>query len=158
MTKRSTTDKRSKTSEFAAGLQELVSSEEKAAFSPRVLAEASNPRNVGRLQNANAQASFKGPCGDTMEFHLRIASGRVKKISFMTDGCGASIATGSMLTRLVGGKSLKAAAALTENRLLEALGGLPKEHRHCAKLAVTTLRMALAGYTDTKKKTKSGRK
>ena len=101
------------------------------------------PANFGPLKGANANARFTGPCGDTMEFWLRIDSDRIVRATFTTDGCGASIASGSMAASLAEETSVAQAAQLEPEIILERLGGLPEDHLHCPILAITTLRAAL---------------
>jgi len=96
-----------------------------------------------RLAACDAKAVFRGPCGDTMEIYLTLDGERVAHASFMTDGCGVSVACGSMLAKMATGLSLAEAAAIEADHLREALDGLPPDHRHCADLAVRTLRMAI---------------
>ncbi|MBU4221554.1 MAG: iron-sulfur cluster assembly scaffold protein, partial [Euryarchaeota archaeon] len=91
----------------------------------------------------DAFAILTGWCGDTMEIYLMVEHEIVADITFMTDGCGATIACGSMLTSMVKGKSLDEAEAITEDYLIAALEGLPEENLHCAHLAIITLRDAL---------------
>lgn len=115
-------------------------------FSLTAIDHAQRPRNLGPLSNFNAHARVTGPCGDTMEFWLLVMDGRLEKVSFITDGCGSSCACGSMATCLVEGKNLEEAAALDEQDILSALGGLPEDFLHCALLAATTLKAACEDY------------
>ena len=124
---------------FVETLQEEIYREEEAIYSREVIQEYRNPQNVGRMLDPDASAVLTGPCGDTMEFYLKIEEGRVKDIQFMTDGCGPSIACGSKLTKMVKGKTVDGVKTITQEDLLIALGGLPDESKHCAKLAVDTL-------------------
>ncbi len=104
------------------------------------------PVNFGPLKGASANARFTGPCGDTMEYWLEINNGRVLRATFTTDGCDASIASGSLAARLVEGKTLEHAGQLEPETILSQLGGLPEDHQHCPVLAVKTLRAALQDY------------
>jgi len=104
------------------------------------------PANFGPLRGANANARITGPCGDTMEFWLRIENERVAQATFTTDGCGHSIISGSLAARLAEGKAVSEAAAISHDDVLEAVGGLPEESRHCALLAANTLKAALSDY------------
>jgi nitrogen fixation NifU-like protein len=115
-----------------------------ARYSEQVLDHAIRPRHVGGLSNADAYAVLDGLCGDRMEFYLRVAAGSIDALSFTTDGCGPTIACGSMLSTIVLGKSLQDAGAVSPADLIAALGGLPEESEHCADLAVQTLRQAIA--------------
>ena len=94
------------------------------------------------MKDFDGNARITGPCGDTMEFWVKLTDGKVERVSFITTGCGPSLASGSATTVLAGGKSLEAAAALRQQDVLEALGGLPKDSEHCALLSVTTLKAA----------------
>jgi nitrogen fixation NifU-like protein len=83
-----------------------------------------------------------GPCGDTMEFWVTVEEGYVKRVSFTTDGCGSSLACGSMATTLCRGRQIGEAMEIAQADILQALGGIPAESEHCALLAVSTLRAA----------------
>src|SRR4030065_1391926 len=100
---------------------------------------ASDPYNLGAIDDFNGNAKITGPCGDTMEFWLDVQNGKIQKISFITDGCDPSLASGSMATCLVEGKSLAEAKAVSRQDILKSLGGLPKDFENCALLAPTTL-------------------
>jgi nitrogen fixation NifU-like protein len=109
-------------------------------------AHAMAPRNYGTMESCQGNARITGPCGDTMEFWLGVRDGKVERISFITTGCGPSLASGSMTTTLAEGKSIADAAALRQKDVLDALQGLPAESEHCALLAVSTLRAACDDY------------
>lgn len=115
-------------------------------LSPTVLDHALRPRNSGGLSNFNGHARITGACGDTMEFWLLIRDGKVEKVRFTTDGCGWSRACGSMTACLAEGKSIGDAAAIGQQDILRALGGLPPEVEHCALLAANTLKAACDDY------------
>ncbi len=100
------------------------------------------PRSYGSLDDFHGNARITGPCGDTMEFWLTVNDGKVERVSFITTGCGPSLASGSMTTTLAEGKSIGDVMALRQKDVLDALEGLPKESEHCALLAVNTLRAA----------------
>ncbi|MBN1538912.1 MAG: iron-sulfur cluster assembly scaffold protein [Candidatus Thermoplasmatota archaeon] len=128
-------------------IEKRIRKDEERRFSDIVLREARNPHNMGRIEVPDSRASVTGPCGDTMEFSLMIRDGRIEDIRFMTDGCGSSIACGSITTRMVLGKSLEYAKKITALEILDELGGLPEENRHCAKLAADTLLKAIRSLT-----------
>lgn len=107
---------------------------------------AENPRNLGPLPAFNGHARITGPCGDTMEFWIMVRTGQVHRASFTTDGCGHSKACGSMATSLAQGRSLEEASVLSQQDILEALGGLAEEHEHCALLASNTLKLACENF------------
>ena len=127
-------------------IQSGIEDEEAKRFSPKVLREARNPSNVGRLGSPHSIASMTGDCGDTMEFSLIIREDRIEEIRFLTDGCGSSIACGSVTTRIAKGKTIKEARMISERDILDLLGGLPDENEHCARLAAKTLHKALDLY------------
>jgi nitrogen fixation NifU-like protein len=122
--------------------------------SPQVIEHACNPRNLRRMEGPDACQTVTGPCGDTMEIYLRVGTmgtheereERIEEITFMTDGCESALACGSMLTTMARGMSLEEAGHIEPDDLLDALGGPPEASAHCATLAVTTLREAIAGW------------
>jgi nitrogen fixation NifU-like protein len=120
--------------------------QERAIYSTKVIDHAHNPRNLGLIDRPDAHKILRGPCGDTMEIYLRLDKERISDVTFMTDGCGPSIACGSMLTTMVQGISLEEASTIEPEDLLAALDGLPEGSAHCAKLAVNTLREAIANW------------
>ncbi|HUV83290.1 MAG TPA: iron-sulfur cluster assembly scaffold protein [archaeon] len=124
-------------------LQRDVNEQALMTFSEKVVEEYNSPKNIGKMEKPDAYAILKGWCGDTMEMYLKMEYEIVADISFMTDGCGATIACGSMLTSMVKGKSIDVAEAITEDDLIAALEGLPEENLHCAHLVVITLENAL---------------
>ena len=128
---------------FVKDLQRQIIEEARAVYSDRVIKEFSNPKNVGRLAKPDAHATVQGWCGDTMEIYLRLDGAKIEEASFMTDGCGPTVACGSVLTTMVKGMSLKEAEGISPQRLIDALDGLPEESVHCAELALTTLRKAI---------------
>jgi nitrogen fixation NifU-like protein len=130
---------------WVAALQEEILKREQAMFSAKVLAEARQPHNLGVMDDFDGYGLVVGPCGDTMEVFVQFNGERIESASFMTDGCGPTVACGSMLTRMVQGKSPAEAAAIEAADVILALDGLPPEHIHCATLAVNTLHQAIAG-------------
>ncbi len=114
-------------------------------YSARVMEEATNPRNMRRMPDPDAVGIIHGGCGDTMEIYLRLDADQIKAATFMTDGRESAIACANLLCTMVQGLSLKEAAQISADDLIEALGGLPEAKRHCARLTVNTLRSALAG-------------
>ena len=122
-----------------------------AGYSPVVIDHAQNPRNVGNIPDADGFASVTGSCGDTMEIWLRVRNGTIANATFWTDGCGTSIAAGSMVTELARGKGAAEALKITPDDVLKALGGLPEDSVHCALLAADTLKEAIRDYLAFKK-------
>jgi nitrogen fixation protein NifU and related proteins len=116
-------------------------------YNEKVVDHFSNPRNVGELTDADAigeNGSFK--CGDTMKIYLKIEDGRIKDVRFQTYGCGAAIASSSMLTEMVKGKTLDEALGITNQDVADELGGLPPLKLHCSNLAADALHNAIANY------------
>jgi nitrogen fixation NifU-like protein len=138
-----------KTSDFDRMVEELqreIVEQEQALYSDKVIEEAHNPRNLGRMPEPDTHGLVHGWCGDTMEICLRLNGERIKEATFMTDGCGATLACGSVLTQMVTGVSLDEASEISPEDLLSALDGLPKENVHCAELAVSTLQNAIFNW------------
>ena len=116
-------------------------------YSEKVLDHFSNPRNVGEIENANAVGQVGNPkCGDIMKMYMRIEDDIIKEVSFKTFGCGAAVATSSMATEMVKGKSIKEALELTNRAVAEALDGLPPQKLHCSVLAEEAIKSAIADY------------
>jgi len=127
-------------------LQEMVMADARKVYSDTVIDHAMNPRNVGDIPDADGFARVTGPCGDTMEIWLKVKNGNIGKATFFTDGCGPSIASGSMVTETIKGKSITNVQKITQRDVLDTLGGLPEESEHCALLAVNTLKAAIRDY------------
>lgn len=119
---------------------------EMEGFSEVARDHATQPRNYGALKEFDGHARVTGPCGDTMEFWLAIENGKVKTVSFITDGCSSSLACGSMATCLAEGKAIEDVLDLRQKDILDALGGFPSEFEHCALLSVNTLQAACENY------------
>jgi nitrogen fixation NifU-like protein len=135
-----------KTNDFdrwVVALQEAILESEQAMFSAKVLAAARQPQNMGAMLEPDGHALLFGACGDSMEMFVRLDGPRIQMATFMTDGCGPTVACGSMLTTMARGKAPDEAAAIRAVDLVAALDGLPQEHVHCASLAVNTLRLAI---------------
>lgn len=116
-------------------------------YSEKVMDHFANPRNVGELEDANAIGQVGNPvCGDIMKIYMKIENNVIEKISFKTFGCGAAIATSSMSTELVKGKTVDEALQLTNKAVAEALDGLPPQKLHCSVLAEEGIRACLADY------------
>ena len=126
--------------------EELIKAEMRKTYSEAVVEHSMNPRNLGKLEDADGFARVTGPCGDTMEVWLKINDNTITDINFMTDGCGTSIASGSMVTEMAKGKSIGEALKISQQDILNALGGLPEESEHCALLSVNTLKAAIKDY------------
>jgi nitrogen fixation NifU-like protein len=115
-------------------------------YSERFKEELFNPKNIGKIEDANSQVSITGVCGDTVEMYLTIKDGRIDDIKFMTDGCGATIACASYVARAVKGKTIEDALLMKPEDVDSYFEGLPDESKHCAKLSIDTLKAALNRY------------
>ena len=129
-------------------LEAAIQKEEKELYSERTLEEAYNPKNVGVLDDPDGYARITGPCGDTMQIHLKIADAKIVDCKFITDGCGPSTASGSAVTEMAKGKTIEDALLIQDKDILAVLDGLPEESIHCPVLAVNTLRAAIEDYKD----------
>lgn len=137
--------------ELIASIEGTISKEESEIYTEKTLEEAYNPKNVGELKNPDGAARVIGPCGDTMQMHIKVDGDYIKDSKFITDGCGASIACGSVVTEMVKGKAIEEAFNVEDKGILSILGGLPEENLHCPVLAVNTLRASLENYNNKKR-------
>ena len=131
---------------FVEWLERKTEDVARGEFSDKVVSEFLDPSNLERLSDPDARAIVTGPCGDTMEIYLLLDGEIIRHASFMTDGCGPTVACGSMLTKMLRGMRLADARSLEPRQLREALDGLPPESEHCADLAIVTLRGAIADH------------
>ena len=116
-------------------------------YSEKVMDHFSNPRNVGEVENPNAEGQVGNQkCGDIMKMTMRIEDGVITDVKFKTFGCGAAIATSSMATEMVKGKTIEEALKLTNKAVMEALDGLPPVKVHCSVLAEQAIKAALSDY------------
>ena len=116
-------------------------------YSEKVMEHFSNPRNVGEIENADGVGTVgNAKCGDIMKMFLEVEDGVIKDVKFKTFGCGAAIATSSMATEMIKGKTLKEALKLTNKAVAEALGGLPEVKMHCSLLAEEAVKAAIDDY------------
>ncbi|NIO68237.1 MAG: Fe-S cluster assembly scaffold protein NifU [Anaerolineae bacterium] len=116
-------------------------------YSELVIEHFQNPRNVGIIEEADGVGKMGSPvCGDLMEIYIRVDNNHISDIKFRTFGCGAAIASGSMASEMIKGKSLAEAEALTDEDVAQALGGLPEKKMHCSNLAASTLHKAIEDY------------
>ena len=131
--------------------EELVRAKMLEVYSETAVEHAMNPRNIGDLADADGCAKVTGSCGDTMQLWLKLKGDTIQQATFLTDGCGTSIASGSMVTELAKGKKLGQAHKISQQDVLDALGGLPEESEHCALLAADTLKAAIRDCLELKK-------
>lgn len=116
-------------------------------YTDKVMEHFNNPRNVGEVEDCNAEGTVGNPkCGDIMKITMRIENDRIEDVKFKTFGCGAAVATSSMATELVKGKTIQEALGLTNRAVVEALEGLPPQKIHCSVLAEEAVKSAIADY------------
>jgi nitrogen fixation NifU-like protein len=116
-------------------------------YTEKVMDHFSNPRNVGEIEDANGVGEVgNATCGDIMKIFLKVERDRILDIKFKTFGCGAAIATSSMVTEMVKGKTIDEALEITNQAVAEALDGLPPQKMHCSNLAADALHRAIEDY------------
>ena len=116
-------------------------------YSEKVLDHFANPRNVGEIENADGIGEVgNSKCGDIMKMYVKVEDGTISDVKFKTFGCGAAIATSSMATELIKGKSVDEALQLTNKAVMEALDGLPPVKVHCSVLAEEAIKAAVSDY------------
>ena len=116
-------------------------------YSEKVMDHFSNPRNVGEIENADGIGQVGNPkCGDIMKMYLKIENNIIVDAKFKTFGCGAAVATSSMATELVVGKTIEEALNITNKAVAEALDGLPPVKMHCSNLAEEAIKSAIDDY------------
>jgi len=121
-------------------------------YSAKVMDHFQNPRNVGEIENPDGVGHVGNPvCGDIMELYIKVEDNHIVDAKFKTFGCGAAIATSSMITELVKGKSLEEAEKISKRTVAEALDGLPPNKMHCSNLAADALQKAIEDYRSRKK-------
>jgi nitrogen fixation NifU-like protein len=116
-------------------------------YSEKVMEHFQNPRNVGEIEDADGVGEIGNPvCGDIMKLYIKVKDNRILDAKFQTFGCGAAIATSSMVTELVKGKTLEEAEKISRDTVAEALDGLPPIKMHCSNLAADALHKAIEDY------------
>jgi nitrogen fixation NifU-like protein len=121
--------------------------ETQAPYGPIVMDHFMNPRNVGDMAEPDGEGCIGSPvCGDVMKMAIRIDDGRISEVRFKTFGCCAAIASSSIATELIKGKTIDEALKITNAQVVEALGGLPEPKIHCSVLAEQALRRAIDDY------------
>jgi len=128
-------------------------------YSNKVMDHFKNPRNVGEIENPDGVGHVGNPvCGDIMELYIKVKDGIIVDAKFKTFGCGAAIATSSMVTEIVKGKSLKEALKTSNKTVAEALDGLPAVKMHCSVLAEEALKLAIENYLSKSNKKRDSNK
>ncbi len=127
-------------------------------YSEQVMEHFKNPRNVGEIENPDGMGHVgNAVCGDVMELYIRVEDGIIVDAKFKTFGCGAAIATSSMVTELVKGKKVEEALKISNRAVAEALGGLPAIKMHCSVLAEEALKSAVDDYLNKSKEDQNER-
>ncbi|HPQ79730.1 MAG TPA: Fe-S cluster assembly scaffold protein NifU [Candidatus Dojkabacteria bacterium] len=122
-------------------------------YSQKVMDHFMNPRNVGSIENPDGVGEVGNPrCGDIMRIYLKIDNDVITDIKFQTFGCGAAVATSSMITEMVKGKNIEEALKISNQNVAEALGGLPPVKMHCSNLAAQALKAAIDNYLKNEEK------
>ncbi len=138
--------------DFIDGLQDQIYQETRAAYGDLAFERWQNLLYLGPMEDPDGFARITGSCGDTMEIFLKFQNGRVLAASFQTDGCGTSAVCGSFASEMALNKTPDEVLEVTGEKILEILGGFPKEDEHCAFLAAETLQEALNNYMIKQKK------
>ncbi len=122
---------------------------ERPVYTEKALEHFRNPRNVGQIEKPDGKGVFGDPgCGDYIEVTIRVdeKEDRLADVKFLVHGCAGAIATSSVMTELAMGKTFAEALSLTDDDIVEVLGGLPKKKRHCSLLGIQALQQAMANY------------
>ena len=121
-------------------------------YTEKVMDHFRNPRNMGEISDADGVGTVGNPvCGDVMTIYIKVKKEKIKDIKFKTFGCGAAVATSSMVTELAKGKTLEEAKQITRANVADELGGLPPVKMHCSNLAADALHAAIEDYCNKKK-------
>ncbi|MBW1703832.1 MAG: iron-sulfur cluster assembly scaffold protein [Deltaproteobacteria bacterium] len=132
--------------DFVQDLQNRIYDETREAYGDIAFERWLNPLYNGSIDNPDGYGRVTGSCGDTMQIFLKFENDRIKEASFQTDGCGSSAVCGSFAAEMALGKNPDEITEITGEKILEKLGGLPKEDEHCAFLSAETLQEALHEY------------
>lgn len=120
-----------------------------ALYTETVMDHFRNPRNAGEMKDADGIGEVgNAKCGDIMKIYLRIENNIIKDVKFETFGCGSAIASSSMATEMIKGRTIEEALAVTNRQVVEALGGLPAHKLHCSVLAEEAVKAAIKNYYD----------
>ena len=118
-------------------------------YSEKVMDHSRNPRNVGEIENPDGVGQVgNAKCGDIMKMYLKIRDNVIQDVKFETFGCGSAIASSSMATEMIKGKTIDQALAVTNRQVVDALGGLPAHKLHCSVLAEESIKSAIKDYYD----------
>jgi len=121
--------------------------EETGPYNPVVMDHLKHPRNKGEIENPDGVGEAQNPvCGDTMRLSIKVETGRIIEAKFLTFGCGAAIASSSITTEMIKGKTTDEALLISDQMIADALGGLPPSKVHCSVLAEKAIRAAVSDY------------
>ncbi len=124
-------------------------------YTEKVMDHFKNPRNMGEIPDADGVGTVGNPvCGDMMTIYIKVKDNRIEDIKFKTFGCGAAVATSSMVTEIAKGKTLEEAMKITRASVADSLGGLPPVKMHCSNLAADALHAAIEDYSKRQKEVK----
>jgi nitrogen fixation NifU-like protein len=124
-------------------------------YTEKVMDHFRNPRNMGEIPDADGVGTVGNPvCGDLMTIYIKVKDDRIEDVKFKTFGCGAAVATSSMVTEIAKGKTLEEAMSITRASVAESLGGLPPVKMHCSNLAADALHAAIEDYYKKQKEVK----
>ncbi|ATW27967.1 Fe-S cluster assembly scaffold protein NifU [Candidatus Formimonas warabiya] len=116
-------------------------------YNQTVMDHFENPRNVGEIPDASGVGEVGNiTCGDILRVYIKVNEGKLEDVKYMTFGCGAAVASGSMMTELAKGKTIDEAMEITNNSVAEALNGLPPQKKHCSNLAADALHKAIEDW------------
>lgn len=138
--------------EFVNNLQQEIFDDARKALGEKGFHRWRNPKFAGRMDPCDAHGRIKGICGDTMEMFFRIRDGRITEGAYITDGCASSGVSGSFAVELAIGKTLEQASDITGEDVLNTIGRLPEEDRHCAFLAAETIQDAIRDHMNASRK------
>lgn len=133
------------TDEFDELEKEILETMRKV-YSETVIDHAMNPRNAGKIPNPDGFGSTASACGETMEIRFKAKDGKITDAAFWTNGCSTTVACGSLASELIKGEDVAQALAISQNDILEGLGGLPEGNQHCALLAANAVKAAVLDY------------
>jgi nitrogen fixation NifU-like protein len=142
--------------DFAAGLQSQIFEDTRKTYGEEISSRWRQPKFMGKMTNATCMGRVTGTCGDSIEIYLRVENDRIREASFFTEGCGISVACGSVAAELAIGKDVDEVASIGGDTILEVLRGLPDAERHCAFLAANALQAAIHEWMVQGRKTEIG--
>lgn len=132
-------------------LEKQVMARMREIYTGTVIDHAMNPRNLGSIDDADGFVAVRSRCGESMKMWIRVQEAKIVEVAFWTDGCGATVACGSMATELIKDKDVAEALRIDGQDICAALGGLPDGNYHCAELAASAIRAVVRDYIATRR-------